>query len=292
MNIIFQIEGGLGKSIMATAMVKVIKNHYKDSTLIVVTAYPDVFLNNPQIDKVKNVDNLQGLYLEYIKGKECKVFASEPYRDSDFILESPIPLLKTWCKIFDLTYNNEQPELFLTNPEIDYFTPFYKTEKPILAIQTNGGPVEQSYNYSWTRDIPESNVLDIINYFKKDYTIVHIKRENQKTYPDTLHALDNHRSIAILLQISKKRLLIDSFSQHLSAALNLKSTVCWITTKPEIFGYKLHDNIKSEIFTKEPILDNATYNPFALTEEIHSIPYNDLSEIFDTQKIISSINNQ
>ena len=29
MNIIFQIEGGLGKSIMATAMVKVIKKRYK-----------------------------------------------------------------------------------------------------------------------------------------------------------------------------------------------------------------------------------------------------------------------
>ena len=213
MNIIFQIEGGLGKSIMATAMVKVIKNHYKDSTLIVVTPYPDVFLNNPQVDKVKNINNIQGLYLEYIKGKECKLFVNEPYRDSDFILESPIPLLKTWCKIFDLTYNNEQPELFLTKPEIDYFTPFYKTEKPILAIQTNGGPAEQSYNYSWTRDIPESNVLDIINYFKKDYTIVHIKREDQKVYPNTLHALDNYRSIAILLQISKKRLLIDSFAQ-------------------------------------------------------------------------------
>jgi len=53
MNIIFQIEGGLGKSIMATAMVKVIKNHYKNSNLIVVTAYPDVFLNNPQVNRVK-----------------------------------------------------------------------------------------------------------------------------------------------------------------------------------------------------------------------------------------------
>ena len=59
MNIIFQIEGGLGKSIMATAMVKVIKNHYKDSTLIVVTPYPDVFLNNPQVDKVKNINNIK-----------------------------------------------------------------------------------------------------------------------------------------------------------------------------------------------------------------------------------------
>jgi len=54
----------------------------------------------------------------------------------------------------------------------------------------------------------------------------------------------------------------------------------------------LHDNIKSEIFTKEPILQDSIYSPFSLTENIHSLPYNDLGEIFDTQKIISSINNQ
>ena len=52
MNIIFQIDGGLGKSIMATAMVKVIKKRYKNSNLIVVTGHPDIFLNNPHINEV------------------------------------------------------------------------------------------------------------------------------------------------------------------------------------------------------------------------------------------------
>ena len=36
MNVIFQIEGGLGKSIMATALVKVIKKRYKNSNLIAI----------------------------------------------------------------------------------------------------------------------------------------------------------------------------------------------------------------------------------------------------------------
>ena len=107
-----------------------------------------------------------------------------------------------------------------------------------------------------------------------------------------MQALDGFRSIAILLQLSKKRLLIDSFGQHLSAALDLKSTVCWISTKPEIFGYKLHDNIKANPFTKEPNYQNAPYQPFGLSEDISTIPYNDLNEVFDTNKIITSINNQ
>ena len=51
MNIIFGIDGGLGKSIMATAIVQAIKKKFKKSNLVVVTAYPDVFLNNPFVNR-------------------------------------------------------------------------------------------------------------------------------------------------------------------------------------------------------------------------------------------------
>jgi hypothetical protein len=291
MNIIFQIDGGLGKSIMSTAMVKVIKKRYKNCKLIVVTAYPDVFLNNPNVDKLYRTDQINGIYLKYIKDQDCKVFVEDPYRNSDFITEKN-HLFRTWCKIYGLNYGGEQPELYLTQPEIDYFSPFYQLDKPILAIQVNGGPAEQGFNYSWTRDIPEPTVLDIINHYKNDYAIVHIKRQDQKVYPDTMQALDGFRSIAILLQMSSKRLLIDSFSQHLAAAMKVKSTVCWVTTKPEVFGYKLHDNIVANEFTREPLLQNSVYQPFNLAQDISSIPYNDLREIFDTNKIIESINKQ
>ena len=104
-----------------------------------------------------------------------------------------------------------------------------------MVIQPNGGPQGQGFQYSWTRDIPEPTVNEIIQYYKEDYTIVHIKREDQYKYPDTLHALDGFRSIAILLQLSKKRLLMDSFAQHLAAAMGVKSTVCWVTTKPKVY---------------------------------------------------------
>ena len=291
MNIIFQIDGGLGKSIMATAMVKVIRKRYKNAHIIVVTAYPDVFLNNPHINECFRIEQMGGAYLKYIKDQDCKIFIEDPYRNTSFLTDKE-HLFKTWCKIYGLHYNNEQPELYLTQPEIDYFKPFYNVEKPILAIQPNGGPMGQGFQYSWTRDIPEPIVNEIIQYYKEDYTIVHIKREDQYKYPDTLHALDGFRSIAILLQLSQKRLLIDSFGQHLAAAMGVKSTVCWVTTKPKIFGYKLHDNILSKPFTKEPQVQNSVYQPFNLAQDISSIPYNDLREVFDVNKIVESINKQ
>jgi ADP-heptose:LPS heptosyltransferase len=291
MNIIFQIDGGLGKSIMGTAITKVIRKRYKNAHIIVVTAYPDVFLNNPHINECFRVEEMSGAYLKYVKDQDCKIFIEDPYRNTSFLTEKE-HLFETWCKIYDLQYNNEQPELYLSQPEIDYFKPFYQTEKPIMVIQPNGGPQGQGFQYSWTRDIPEPTVNEIIQHYKEDYTIVHIKREDQYKYPDTLHALDGFRSIAILLQLSKKRLLIDSFGQHLAAAMGVKSTVCWVTTKPKVFGYKLHDNIQANDFTKNPQIQNSIYQPFNLTQDVSSIPYNDLREVFDINKIVESINKQ
>ena len=291
MNIIFQIDGGLGKSIMATAMVQVIKKRYKNSNLIVVTAYPDVFLNNPNVNECFRFEQMNGAYLKYIKDKDCKLFVDEPYRNTGFLTEKE-HLFETWCKIYGLKYNNEQPRIYLTQPELEYFKPFYKTDKPIMVIQPNGGPEQQGYKYAWTRDIPQITVNSLIQHYKDKYSIIHIRRQDQYEYADTFSALDGYRSIAVLLTLSEKRILMDSFSQHLAAALGKKSTICWVTTNPKVFGYKLHDNILANKFTKEPNFQNAGYQPFNLSEDISTIPYNKFEEVFDINKIVKSINKQ
>lgn len=291
MQIIFHIEGGLGKHIMATAILKVIKREHPQDKIYIVCAYPDVFKNNPMVNRVFNINNHGQFYKDYIKDNEdnTKILYSDPYTHSDFILNKK-HLLKIWCEQWDLEYKNETPEIFLTQAEEDYYKPFYKTEKPILVIQPNGGPPSQGFNYSWTRDIPESTVLNIINHFKKSHTIIHIKRQDQKIYPDTLQALDDFRSIAILLQLSDKRLLIDSFSQHLAASLNLKSTVCWVTTQPDIFGYTLHDNILANQPDLQSDFTNNLYQPFELAQDISSCPYTNIDNILNDQEIINSLN--
>ena len=293
MTVIFHIDGGLGKHIAATAMVKVIKKKYKKDKLHVVCAYPDVFLNNPLIEKVHNSSNYGSFYETYIKGREksTKVLYTDPYTTSDFILEQK-SLLEIWSNIFDLKYEGETPEIYLTQSEKEYYTPFYNMDKPILAIQPNGGPANQGFNYSWTRDIPEVVVNKIVEHYSPTHAVVHIKREDQKTYANTLAALDGFRSIAILLQLSNKRLLIDSFVQHLSKALDLKSTVCWVTTKPEVFGYELHDNIKSEPFTRRVSFPTNLYQPFSLSQDISSCAYEKLEDVFNADKIIKSIDKQ
>jgi ADP-heptose:LPS heptosyltransferase len=287
-NIIFSIDGGLGKSIMGTAVLSAIKKQYPNDYIIVITAYPDVFIGNPNVNKVLTHGQTTGLYKKHIMNQDCLVFIADPYNQSDYITESK-HLIQIWCDMFGIKYNGEKPELFISKSERQYFEKFYRTEKPILAIQTNGGGPGQPLQYSWTRDLPEPVVHQIIEYFKDKYTILHIKREDQPTYPNTLQALDNFRSIAILLSLSKKRLLIDSSSMHIAQAMGLSSVVTWVGTSPEVFGYDNNINIIANPETRIVNTEHNYFNRHLLFEDLSTIPYNDLTEIFDVDLIIESL---
>jgi ADP-heptose:LPS heptosyltransferase len=287
-TVICQVDGGLGKSIIFTAVLKAIKKQYKKANIIVVTGYPDVFIANPNVNKVLGFDQLKGIYAKEIMNKDVKVFVSDPYHTSDFITESG-HLIKIWCESYGVEYNGEMPELFLLKAEKEYFEPFYRLDKPILAIQPNGGASNQPLKYSWTRDIPAPIVQQVIEYFKNDYAILHIKREDQTIYPNTLQALDSFRSIAVLLGMSQKRLLIDSSAMHIATALKLPSTVAWSGTNPKVFGYEMHKNILANEPTREPNFDHSHYQKYLLFQDISTIPYNDLNEVFDALKIINSL---
>jgi ADP-heptose:LPS heptosyltransferase len=288
MQIIFQIDGGLGKSIMGTAVVKAIKKKYSKANIIVVSSYPDVFIGNPNVNKVLNYSQTVGLYKTNVYKKDAKVFISDPYFTSDYITESK-HLLEIWCEMYGVQYNGEKPEIFISKAEKEYFAPFYKLDKPIMAIQPNGGGEGQPLKYSWTRDIPSTVVMEVIEHFKNDYAILHIKREDQLMYENTMAALDGWRSIAFMLTLSQKRLLIDSSSMHMATALNLPSVVTWVGTNPKVFGYELHNNIIANEPTKEINIEHNYYQKHLLFEDLATLPYNEMSEIFDTQKIIQDL---
>ena len=67
-------------------------------------------------------------------------------------------------------------------------------------------------------------------------------------------------------------------------ALRKPSTVFWIGTNPKVFGYDLHNNIKSNSYQFPT--DSGLYHGRNLTEVIESLPYTSEDCIFDIEKII------
>jgi hypothetical protein len=290
MKIIFQIDGGIGKSVMATAVCKAIKAQYPNSELIVITGYPEVFLCNPYIDKVLNHGNLNYFYQDYIEGQEVKMMLHNPYLESDFISLKG-HLIQVWCEMFGIQYNGELPELYINNREINQYAQQYTSNKPILVLQTNGGAANQKDKYSWTRDLPIGIAQQVVNHYAPTHNVVHLRREDQLALQNTTPLKGEFRSLATLIAMSDKRLFIDSFAQHTAAAVGKPSVVCWIGNTPTQFGYDMHTNIIAHPPIKKPELRHSLFSKYNISGNPTEFPYNHEGEIFDIQSIITALDN-
>ncbi len=286
---IFHIEGGLGKHVAATAIASCIKNNYPNRKLIVVCAYPEVFLNLKQVDRVYRIGNTPYFYENYIKDKDSLIFKHEPYFTTDHIHQK-LPLIQSWCKIYGLQFSGEKPELVFNLRQIQFGRNKWIRNRPILVLQTNGGPlVEQAYPYSWTRDMPRHVAENIVKQYKDKYHIIQICRNGLQAIEGTEAVTDpmSNMELFSLLLVSEKRVLIDSCLQHAAAALDLKSTVLWIGTSPKVFGYDLHHNIFAKFDNDVKLPDSYLFD-YNFTGAIHECPLiND--DIFDINEIIESI---
>jgi hypothetical protein len=287
MNIILQINGGIGKVIAATAVCNAIKAKYPDSTLIVVSGYPDVFLGNKNVDRAFAFGQQAYFYMEYIEDKDALILAHDPYMETKHIQKQE-HLIETWCRMYDIPTTIMHGEMFVTQREVDFFSKKFVSDKPIFLLQTNGGG-EADQKYSWARDIPAYVVENVINEFKDQYNIVHIRREDQLSYANTFSVTDTFRALTVLVSLSEKRLLMDSFAQHAAAALEKPSTVLWVANSPKVFGYELHDNIIANPETRKPELRNAYLGKYNIGGDPVEFPYENESEIFDVNKIIESL---
>lgn len=285
---IFQINGGIGKCIAATAVVKAIKKKYPDHKLIVISGYPEVFINNSSVFRASTHGQTQYFFRDYVEDLNSKIFILDPYNTEDFIYKRK-HLIQIWCELYGLPYNGEQPEVILTEREKNFYKNSLQFNKPVMVIQPNGGAEQQQLKYSWARDLPKNVVEEVIKHFSADYDIVHLKRQDQMGYAGTIPYSGTFRELVTLLSISEKRLFIDSFAQHLAASCKLKSTVAWIANSPKVFGYEIHDNIEANAFTHTPELVNSYLAKFDITGNPIEFPYNSEEEIFDTEKIIQSL---
>lgn len=290
MNIIFKVDGGLGKSIASTAFVKKIKQKYPESNLIVITFWKDVFLNNPNVDVCIGSSEAQGIYRKYIKGNDTMFLIGDPYMNT-LHMNNKQHLLQSWFDMIGEKYNGEMPELFFTIQEEQYYAQQFNTPKPLFLIHPNGGsPHNKNDKYNWARDMPPNVVQAIIDKHKDDYTVGVIRTKEQIKYNNCVDLVEKWREVAIGMKYSSKRLLIDSSFQHIAAALGLKSTVLWNVTNPDVFGYGIHDNIKANPYTKETE-SRSLFFEYDIDEPLQTMPYNSFNEVYSIDEIIKTINN-
>lgn len=291
---IFHVQGGLGKHIAATAVAKCIKNNHPSRKLIVVCVYADVFMNLPFVDRVYQLGNTSYFYQTYIENQDSLIFHQEPYFTTDHI-HKKLPLVQTWCKMYDLKYNNESPELHFNGLQKKISKEVWVKDKPVMVLHTNGGLMGyEAKPYMWARDMPYDLAQQIVDRYHKKYTIYQCTKLNSPKLVNAIPIQFDEKTqytvqefLSIILH-SEKRVLIDSCLQHAAAALKLPSTVLWNGTSPKVFGYDIHTNIE----TTKPHnfkLPGSYLFDFDFNGIEYEYPFDEGEELFNLDKIIESI---
>ena len=284
--LVWHIEGGLGKNIAATALLPALAKQYKTRKIVVVASYPEVFLNHPEVHRVYRVGMTAYFYEDFILGKDTLVFRHEPYFQTGHILKQK-HLIENWAELLGLSYKKQLPNLHF-NMVQKQLSGLWQRKKPVLLIQTNGGIYQnQPLNYTWTRDMPIDLALYIVDKFKDDYHIIQLTRQGSYQLEGVEIADQQMTNMELfgLVAASEKRFLIDSCLQHTAAALNLPSTVFWIGTSPENFGYDMHTNIKALPPKGNTKLIDAYLFDYSFDGHLHECPYADVNEMFDVKQL-------
>jgi ADP-heptose:LPS heptosyltransferase len=289
--IIFHSEGGQGKQILATAVIRAIKKQYPDRKIIVLTSWDAPFFYNPNVFRFYTLGQHHYFYDDYIK-LNTLIFRHEVYHSEDHILQKK-HIISSWCDMYNICQDGQKVEIFLNPRELEIARDKIKPDKrPILLLQTHGGQIGSQYSKkSWFRDIPIEIAQKVVNKLKDKYRILHIKNLDQPTLQNVEVLNLPLRELYAVFLLSQKRLFMDSSCQHIAAGLGLSSVVLWIGNKPEIFGHSDHVNILPNAkyvreFNKFSYLDQ-----FDISGQIQQFPY-DTVNLFNVDEIIAAVESQ
>ena len=294
---IFHVQGGIGKHVAATAVARAIKNNYPERQLIVVSAYPDIFINLDFVSRSYQLGNTNYFYQNYVQDKDSILFHHEPYYTTNHIHKRK-RLIENWCDLYGLKYNGESPIIKFNKLQFDVSKKFWHRNKPLMVIHTNGGMMTTDAKpYSWTRDMPEEVAQELVNHYSKEYHIYQVTKINspklrgaEAIFATQQQSLSLMELFSILLH-SKKRILIDSCLQHAAAAMKRKSTVLWNGTSPKVFGYDIHDNICTDIPYNFKLPGSYLFD-FDFNGNEVEYPFTEETKLYDIEKIIKSVDTQ
>lgn len=299
-NIVLVVNGGIGRNIMATAVVRSIKKAFPEKDLIVVAGCPDIFLKNPNVKRVLRLGQSLYFYEDYILNSQSYVISVEPYQHHDYIYKQK-HFVECWCDLIGIPCDSIYPEIFFNENEKRMAQLFLsKFDRPMVLIQHSGGinPKDKSEKEQLTaqsamyrRNIPKDiiqRVADIL--ISKGYMIGSVQNENQFCISMAEKIQFPIRAIIALVPEVAGVIAIDSFLQHACAVFKKQSLVLWGGTSPRVLGYDSNVNL-----TKEACPNPMCHRPNSYLFDIEptgymwDCPHNDICMHYDPDYIVEQV---
>ena len=173
------VEGGIGKHIMFTAMIPALAK--RDGRKInVISAYPDVFENHPQVNLYASLDHM---HVPEVVDKTEEFIFTEPYK-TNFIKGGPKHLLHYWCKELGIKYSEDMlPKMYSTSSEelLNKVTEIKADMGEFILVQFTGGQSPIGYDY----DNSQYHINDMIQQRNYQFPFANLLVSKIKArYPD------------------------------------------------------------------------------------------------------------
>lgn len=287
---LINVEGGLGKNVMLTSILKELKEKGEYDEVYVISPYHDVFKVCSAVTDAFQ-PGLGTLYQELVLDPDCDVLWKEPYSNQRFI-KKECHLFDAWAAEFGITLADKADTYV---PCLDKVVEEYPALRQIAdekmnewnhnfcLVQFTGGqsPLTPQKDQQGN-PVPYMNAQEAIkrNYAKGEQVVQLLKEK----WPDTIvvhFGLPNEPSVngAIKIEVpyltyrllaaeAKEIICIDSSLQHLATGVNDKVTVIWGETRPEHFGYACNRNV-----TAKHVLNSQPYfKPLGVSPSIVRMP--------------------
>jgi hypothetical protein len=216
-NLLLHINGGIGKCIMATAVIRSYKAANPESKVVVVSGYPEVFINNPDLHKNFPFATPY-LWQEYYGQPGWHVSAHDPYMEQSWIKNENLHLIDIWCRMLGVPSVQKTPLLHFSGPEVDELTAMIQTDKPLMVVQSTGGgnPAARS----WTRNPPPNEFEEFVGAFMESHFVLHLCLPETPKLANCHQRIENlnRRQAICLIHYAAEFVGIDSFGQHARAA--------------------------------------------------------------------------
>ena len=212
-NLVMYIQGGLGKVIMATAVIKSYKLANPSAKIVTVSGYPEVFINNPDVHRFYAFATPY-LWQDFYGNPEWNVFAQDPYFEEEWIKNQHIHLIDIWADMLGVPSVQKEPLLYFSGPEIDDINAMIQTDKPLVCVQSTGGTTPASR--SWTRNPPAHELDAFLAQYKDTHFVAHICLPETPVLNNVHQRIEKltRRQAMCLMHYSGTVVGIDSYSLH------------------------------------------------------------------------------
>lgn len=216
-NLVLYVQGGLGKVIMSTAVIRSYKAAFPKAKIVVVSGYPEVFINNPDVYRFFGFATPY-LWQDYYGNPEWKVYAQDPYLNELWIKDQPIHLIDLWCLELGVPSIQREPLLHFSGAEVEELASMIKTEKPLVCVQSSGGSKPDAR--SWTRNPPTYELDEYLSRLSEDNFIAHICLPETPILSSAHQRIEtlNRRQAMCLMYYANKVIGIDSYALHARVA--------------------------------------------------------------------------